>query len=42
VKDRLHFNAEGYKILAAAVRNYLAKVPEPKQIAPAPVTSGTH
>ena len=24
VKDRLHFNAEGYKILAARVRDYLA------------------
>jgi len=27
VKDRLHFNAEGYKILAARVRNHLTKKP---------------
>jgi len=25
VKDRLHFNAEGYKILARIVNDYLAK-----------------
>ena len=31
VKDRLHFNAEGYKILAARVRNYLTKTPAEKK-----------
>ena len=27
IKDGLHFNAEGYKILASCVRDYLAKLP---------------
>ena len=30
IKDGLHFNAEGYKILAAIVREHLAKLPERK------------
>jgi rhamnogalacturonan endolyase len=38
VKDRLHFNAEGYKILASRVRKHLGKLTTFPDVAPVKVT----